>query len=135
MHEIHILDSTTKYKTFHFFTQVNDEIELLFKIEDISNSFSHIHIEPVQKFLSELYFSTLPLSEEGIMHQSKYVFECFKLPFCQGLGQNINYLLICGNILELHYYSLLNPISYEVIYDLYMLGRWTYHETLDSQRV
>jgi hypothetical protein len=55
------------------------------------------------------------------MHQSKFVFKCLKLPFFQRLGQNINYLLICGNILDIHF-SLLNLVSYEVIFDLYMLG-------------
>jgi hypothetical protein len=55
------------------------------------------------------------------MHQSKFVSECLKLPFCSGLGQNISNLLICGNILEIQC-SLLNPVSYEVIFDLYVLG-------------
>ena len=36
----------------------------------------------LQKFMFELQTSTLPLSEEGILHQSKFSFECFKLPFC-----------------------------------------------------
>jgi hypothetical protein len=75
----------------------------------------------MQKSLIELYFSTLPISEGGILQQSKFVSKCFKLPFCQGLGQNISYLLIYGNIVDLHC-SLLNPISYEVIFDLYVLG-------------
>jgi hypothetical protein len=118
MHEIHFLDSTTKYKTFHFFTKVNYKIELLF--ENNLNHFQLFHNELVRKFRFELYFSTLPHSEEGILHQSKSVSECFKLPFFQGPGQNVSYLLICGNILELHYF-LLNPILYEVILDLYVL--------------
>jgi hypothetical protein len=65
--------------------------------------------------------STLPLSEEGIMHHSKSISEEKKLPFLQGLGQNIYNLLIYGNILKLHY-SLLDPIPDEVIFDLNMLG-------------
>jgi hypothetical protein len=68
-----------------------------------------------------LQTSTLPLSEEGILHHSKFVPEEHKLPFNQGFGQNICNLLICGNILKLDC-SLLDPISDEVIYDLNMLG-------------
>jgi hypothetical protein len=76
--------------------------------------------------------STLPLSEEGILHHSKFVFEEQKLPFNQGFGQDICNLLICGNKLKLHC-PLLDPISNEVISDLYMLGPC--HGILDSSRV
>jgi len=65
--------------------------------------------------------STLPLSEEGIMHHSKSVSKEHKHPFLQGLGQNIYNLLICGNIMKLHF-SLLDVISNEVIFDLNMFG-------------
>jgi hypothetical protein len=40
-------------------------------------------------------------------------------PYLEGF--HVSYLLIHGNILELHY-SLLNLVSYEVISYLYMLG-------------
>jgi hypothetical protein len=76
---------------------------------------------PVRKYLSELQSLTLPLSEEGIMHHSKFVPKEYKLLFNQGFGQNIYNLLICGDILKLDH-SLLNPISNEVIHDLNMLG-------------
>jgi hypothetical protein len=65
--------------------------------------------------------STLPLSEEGILHHSKYISEEYKLSFLQGLGQSICNLLICGNILKLHC-SFLDPILNEVIFYLNMLG-------------
>jgi hypothetical protein len=64
--------------------------------------------------------STLSLSEEGIMHHSKFVSEEHKLPFHQGFGQNMCNLLICGNILKIHC-SLLDHISNEVVSDLNML--------------
>jgi hypothetical protein len=63
--------------------------------------------------------STLPLSEEGILHHSKFIFEELKLPFNQGFGQNKCNLLICGNMLKLHC-SLLGPISDKVVSN--MLG-------------
>jgi hypothetical protein len=65
--------------------------------------------------------STLPLSEEGILHHSKPVYGEKKLPFLQRFGQNICNLLIYGNILKLHF-SLLDPILDEVVSDLNMLG-------------
>jgi hypothetical protein len=65
--------------------------------------------------------SILPLSEEGILHHSKFVSEEHKLPFNQGFGQNICNLVVCGNKMKLHY-SLLDPISNEVVFDLNMLG-------------
>jgi hypothetical protein len=55
------------------------------------------------------------------MHHSSSVFEEHKLPFIQGIGQNMCNLLICGNVMKLHC-SLLDPILDEVIYDLNMLG-------------
>jgi hypothetical protein len=60
----------------------------------------------------------------------QHCFECFKLPFCKGIGQNINYLLISESILELHC-AHLNPILYEVISDPMLLepdrslNQWT----------
>jgi hypothetical protein len=68
-----------------------------------------------------LHASTLPLSEEDILHHSKSIYEELKLPFLQGLGHKTCNLLICGNILKLHC-SLLDPISNEVVFDLNMLG-------------
>jgi hypothetical protein len=65
--------------------------------------------------------STLPLSKEGIMHHSKSVSEEYKLPFLQGFGQNIYNLLICGNILKLHF-SLMDLIPNEAVSNIYMLG-------------
>jgi hypothetical protein len=50
----------------------------------------------------KLQTSTLPLSEEGILHHSKFVSEENKLPFDQGFGQNVCNLLICGDILKLN---------------------------------
>jgi hypothetical protein len=98
---------------------VNCKIELFFKITRTTSITFTLNM--VGSSCPMLYFSTLALSEKEILHQSKSVFECLKLPFCQGLGQNINYMLICGHILELHC-SLLNPIPYEVIVNLYVLG-------------
>ena len=72
------------------------------------------------KFLTGYKTSTLPLSKKLILHQSKFVSECFKLPFCQGLGQNIKNLVIYWYILELHYY-LLNLVFSEVILNLNVL--------------
>lgn len=71
-------------------------------------------VTPLQKF-------TLPLSEEGILHHSKLVFEEHKLPFHQGFGENVYNLLIYGNILKLNY-SLLDHVFDEVIPNLNMLG-------------
>jgi hypothetical protein len=68
-----------------------------------------------------LQTSTLPLSEEGIFHHSKFILEEYKLLFKQGFGQDIYNLLIYGNILKLDY-SLLDPVSDEMIYDINMLG-------------
>jgi hypothetical protein len=53
------------------------------------------------------------------MHHSMFIFEEHKLPFNEGFGQNICNFLIYGNIMKLHC-SLLDPISIEVIFYLYM---------------
>jgi hypothetical protein len=65
--------------------------------------------------------STLPLIEKGTFHHSNSISKEQKLSFLQGLGQNIYYLLIYGNIMKLHC-SLLDPISNEVAHDLNILG-------------
>jgi hypothetical protein len=125
MHEIHFLDSTTKYKTFHFFTKVNYKIELLFenknKIE-ISQTTSHT-------FTLNLCGSSCPsyISQHSLLARKEFCtnpslsLNASNFPFSKGLVRISATYLICGNILELHC-SLLNLVSYEVIYDLYMLG-------------
>jgi hypothetical protein len=67
-----------------------------------------------------LQTSTLLLSEEGILHHSKFVPEEQKNPFNQGFYQNICNLLICGNILKLDC-SLLDPVLNEMISNINML--------------
>ena len=69
----------------------------------------------------ELQTSTLPFSKEGIIHHSQLIFEEDKLPFHQGLGENVCNLLIYGNILELDNF-LLDPVLDEAIFDFIMLG-------------
>ena len=46
--------------------------------------------------------STLPPSEEGVSHHPQLDPKEHELAFCQGLGENVYNLLICGNVLELH---------------------------------
>ena len=64
--------------------------------------------------------STLPLTEEGVPHQAHLVSEEDMLAPWQGLGENICNLIICRNVLKLNDPSL-NPISDEVVSDLYVL--------------
>ena len=64
-------------------------------------------------------FSTLPLTEEGVLHYTQLVSELYKLSFLKSLRQNVRYLLSCGHILKLNCPSL-NPITNEVISDLNM---------------
>jgi hypothetical protein len=66
-----------------------------------------------------LQTSTLPLSEEDILHHSKFISKEDKLALYQGFGENVCNLLICGDVLELDC-ALLNLVSDEVIPDLNM---------------
>jgi hypothetical protein len=70
--------------------------------------------------MSELQTQTLPLSEEGILHHSKLVFEEDELALDQGLSENVYQLLLCRNILELNC-SLLHLVFDEVVHDLNVL--------------
>jgi hypothetical protein len=79
------------------------------------------HIDLCKNTYSVLPTSTLPLSEEGILHHSQFVPEEYKLPFIQGFGQNVCNFLSHGNILKLNY-TLLDTISDEVIPNLNILG-------------
>jgi hypothetical protein len=73
------------------------------------------------RYPSKLQTSKLSLSEEGILHQSKFVYEENKLLFHQGFGHNVSNLLLFGDIMDFDC-SLLYPISDEVIFDLKMLS-------------
>jgi len=91
-------------------------------IKDLDNFHTSRNIDLCGNTCSMLPLaSTLPLSKEGILHHTKSVSKEHKLPFLQGLGQNIYNLLICGNILNIHC-SLLDPIPDEVVSYLNMLG-------------
>jgi hypothetical protein len=64
--------------------------------------------------------TSLPLSREILLDNTKLVSEVLKLHMTQRLGQHICNLLICANILEL-YNSPLHHIMNVVIPDLYVL--------------
>jgi hypothetical protein len=85
------------------------------------NDFRMSDTRLVQKYMSELQTSTIPLSEEGILHHFIFVPVEYKLPFSKGFGQNVYNMRICGDVLKLDC-SHLNLVSNEVIYDLNMLG-------------
>ena len=64
--------------------------------------------------------STLPLIEKGVFHHPHLVSEMNVLPSSQRLRENVRYLLINRNVLQL-YNSSLNIVSNEVVSDLNML--------------
>ena len=65
--------------------------------------------------------STLPPSEKGGMHQPHLITEEHKFSLHRCFRKDVCNLLIYGNILELDY-SLLDPVSEEMISDVDMLG-------------
>ena len=71
-------------------------------------------------------FSTLPLTEEAILHHSHLVSEMNMLPSSQGLRENVCYLLISRNVLQLHNSSL-GIIFDEVVSDLNVFGPFMKH--------
>ena len=71
--------------------------------------------------MSEIHTeSLLPLGRNLDLENTKLLPKLLKLHFGQWLGQHINYMLICRNILELHCSSL-HHIPNIVIFDLDML--------------
>jgi hypothetical protein len=70
--------------------------------------------------MSELQTLTLSLSEEGILHHSKLVYEEDELSLDQELGENVFQMLLCRNILELNF-SLMHTVSDEVVHNLNMI--------------
>ena len=79
--------------------------------------------------LSKVLFSTLPLTEESVGNHPHQVSKALMLPFREGLGKDINNLVISRNILQLHSASL-NPISDEVVPDLDVLQPNVNHRIL-----
>ena len=61
--------------------------------------------------------STFPLTEESVFHHSHLVSEMNMLPSSQRIRENICYLLISRNVLQL-YNSSLNIVFDEVVFDL-----------------
>jgi hypothetical protein len=74
-------------------------------------------------------FSTLPLSEEGILSQPHLIYELFKLLFARCLGENICHLLISLYVIKPHSSSLYT-ISDEVIPDIDVLAMIMKHSIL-----
>jgi hypothetical protein len=74
-------------------------------------------------------FSTLPLSEEGILFQPHPISEFFKLLFVQCLDKNICHLLISLYVIRPHDFSLYT-IPDEVIPDIDVLAMITKHQIL-----
>ena len=70
--------------------------------------------------LERISDSSPPLGGNFDLENTKLLPEVFKLHSSQWLGQHISYLLVCRNILELHYSSL-HHIPDIVIFDLDML--------------
>ena len=62
-------------------------------------------------------FSTLPLTEEGVFHHPHLVSEMNMLPSSQIIHENLCYLLISRNVLQLQK-SFLNIVFDEVVSDL-----------------
>lgn len=75
---------------------------------------------PTWNHLPHYIISTLPPSEEGVLHHRQLVAEEHKLALRQSFGEDVYNLLICGDILELHNPSL-NIVPDELIPDLNML--------------
>ena len=71
--------------------------------------------------LSKVQILTLPLTEESVLHHSYLVSKIDMLAPWKRLRENVRHLLISRYILKLHC-SLLNPITYEVIFDLYVFS-------------
>jgi hypothetical protein len=65
--------------------------------------------------------STLPPSEEGVLHHPQLVPEEHKVSLRQSFGEDVYNLLIDGDIMELHSPSL-NTVLDKVIHDFNMLG-------------
>jgi hypothetical protein len=63
---------------------------------------------------------TFPLIEGGILNHSKSVLEVYKLRPGKRLSENVNNLLVCRNVLELHC-SLLYHVTDVVVLDLDVL--------------
>ena len=79
--------------------------------------------------LSKEIFSTLPFIEESVGNNPHLVPKALMLPFREGLGKDISYLVINRNILQL-YRSSLNPVSDEVVPDLDVLQQIVKHRIL-----
>ena len=69
-------------------------------------------------FLSKI--STLPLTEEDVFHHPHLVFEMNMIPSSQIRHENVCYLLINRNVLQL-YNSSLNIVFDEVVSNLNMI--------------
>jgi hypothetical protein len=65
--------------------------------------------------------STLPLTEESVLHHSLLVSEVDMLSPWKKLRENVYNFLICRYVLKLNCPSP-NPFTDEVVYDLYVLG-------------
>ena len=68
--------------------------------------------------LSKVLFSILPLTEESVGNHPYQVPEALMLPFREGLGKDINNLVISRNKLQLHRSSL-SDIMQSMIYYTY----------------
>ena len=75
------------------------------------------------------HWPSISLPKERDLHHPKPFTEVCKLHSRQRLGKDICNLLICGDILELHF-SLLIYVSNIVIYDLDMFGPVMEHKVL-----
>jgi hypothetical protein len=74
-------------------------------------------------------FSTLPLSEEGILSQPHLISELFKLFSAQCLGKNVCHLLVSVYVVKPHDSSLYT-IPDEVIPDVNVLAMIMKHQIL-----
>jgi hypothetical protein len=75
--------------------------------------------------------STLPLAEESVLHHSHLVSEVDKISPWKILCENVFNFLINRYVLKMNCSSL-NPITYEVVFDLYvilhMMNDWILEE-------
>jgi hypothetical protein len=75
--------------------------------------------------------SSLPLTREVILNHTNLVSKVHKLHSRHRLAQRVCYLLICSDILKLHF-SLLHHISDIMVLDLDMLGLVMKHQVLQQ---
>jgi hypothetical protein len=80
-------------------------------------------------FNTRLASTLLPLSREGLSDYTNLVLKFLKIYMTQRLGQHIDNLFICANIIELCGYSL-HHIKNVMILDFYVFLVFMEHEVL-----